>query len=628
MSKTNLRMKSKSIILGGLLCLGMGAVTSCSDALDTTSELVEYKPTFASPADSVYAVLGIVNKIQQVADRKVLIGEMLGDMFVPSERTSQDLTALANFEADNNNEYNQPADYYAIINNCNYYLSAVDSTVLDQQKLPLFRKEIVAVKSFRAWAYMQLMDIYGTPDNGIPFYTDPILKETDAEVSKYPKYTKDELCTFLINDLTGYEDSELPNYNYSVSGFSFYRFFLPVRVLLADLYLSRGRDVSDYTNAALLYRKYILNSYTSGTGFVYRATYANEANDHCAWSSRDWRSTTSNIYTGAYSAYAYIPMDSITVASGVSSDLTNVFNSTLDNLYYPKVVVSTACRNLFAQQNYCYAYRRTTSDVTTNIEYAPKTFADEGNRYKAGDLRFYMMYTNRTNPMYSTGSKYSQTSTSISWITYQLSMGTNRVIAYGNFKYLWLKMAEAINRMGCPQTAFAVLKYGLYDELFTDSTKISRAERSKLVSMSDSLLTQWETNFKPEEDYSASRGTSDYPRSVSGILGMHSLGCGNADLDSTYVIGSNYSDAAEDWVYSPCLTLQDSIIDVENKILTEMGLACPVEGHRFFDLKRVALRRNDPSIVADKVARRNGTLDVNLYNLLQDKNNWRLKLPE
>lgn len=619
-------MKSKSIILGGLLCLGMGAVTSCSDALDTTSELVEYNPTFTTPADSVYAVLGIVNKIQQVADRKVLIGEMLGDMFVPSERTSQDLTALANFEADSDNEYNQPADYYAIINNCNYYLSAVDSTVLDQQKLPLFRKEIVAVKSFRAWAYMQLMDIYGTPDNGIPFYTDPILKETDADVNKYPKYTKDELCTFLINDLTGYEDSELPNYNFTVSGYSFYRFFLPVRVLLADLYLSRGRDESDYTNAALLYRKFLLNSYTSAS--VPRATYPNSTNDCAQWSSRDWRGTSAYIYSGLYSSYAYIPMDSITVASGVSSDLTNIFNSTEDNLYYPKAVVSTACRNLFSQQKYCYAYKKSTSDATDLIAYAPTSFTDEKLRYCVGDLRFPLMYSNSSNRLYTTGSKYSQTSTSISWITYQLSMSTGRVIIYGNYKYLWLKMAEAINRMGCPQTAFAVLKNGLYDELFNDTTVISKAERSKLVSMSDSLLVQWETNYEPESSYSSARGSSDYPRSVSGIIGMHSLGCGNADLDSTYVIGSNYSEAAEDWVYSPCLSLQDSINDVENKILTEMGLACPVEGHRFFDMKRIALRRNDPSIVADKVARRSGTLNTTLYNLLQDKNNWRLKLPE
>jgi hypothetical protein len=207
-------------------------------------------------------------------------------------------------------------------------------------------------------------------------------------------------------------------------------------------------------------------------------------------------------------------------------------------------------------------------------------------------------------------------------------MSTGRVIIYGNYKYLWLKMAEAINRMGCPQTAFAVLKNGLYDELFNDSTVISKAERSKLVSMSDSLLVQWEAKYEPESSYSSARGSSDYPRSVSGIIGMHSLGCGNADLDSTYVIGSNYSEAAEDWVYSPCLTLQDSINDVENKILTEMGLACPVEGHRFFDMKRIALRRNDPSIVANKVARRSGTLDATLYNLLQDWNNWRLKLPE
>ena len=52
-----------------MLVVGCGttaALTSCSDILETESELVEYENdnTLNQPTDSVYSVMGIVNKMQ------------------------------------------------------------------------------------------------------------------------------------------------------------------------------------------------------------------------------------------------------------------------------------------------------------------------------------------------------------------------------------------------------------------------------------------------------------------------------------------------------------------------------------------------------------------------------------
>jgi hypothetical protein len=43
---------------------------------------------------------------------------------------------------------------------------------------------------------------------------------------------------------------------------------------------------------------------------------------------------------------------------------------------------------------------------------------------------------------------------------------------------------------------------------------------------------------------------------------------------------------------------------------------------------RVALRRNDPSYLANRVARRSSTVDASLQSRLLDSSSWYLKLPE
>jgi hypothetical protein len=58
-----------------------------------------------------------------------------------------------------------------------------------------------------------------------------------------------------------------------------------------------------------------------------------------------------------------------------------------------------------------------------------------------------------------------------------------------------------------------------------------------------------------------------------------------------------------------------------------MALEGAFEGYRYYDLMRVALRRNDPSYLANAVARREGTVNAQLQSLLLDKSNWYLPLP-
>jgi starch-binding outer membrane protein, SusD/RagB family len=45
----------------------------------------------------------------------------------------------------------------------------------------------------------------------------------------------------------------------------------------------------------------------------------------------------------------------------------------------------------------------------------------------------------------------------------------------------------------------------------------------------------------------------------------------------------------------------DSLVQIENSIITELGLENGYEGTRWPDLLRIAIRRNDPAFIADKI---------------------------
>jgi hypothetical protein len=110
-----------------------------------------------------------VKKMQKLLDRTVLLGEVRADLMTANESASLMIKQLADNAVDENNIYNNPADYYDVINSCNIYLANVDENLKTHGEY-YYEKEIVSVKAFRAWAYLELAKIYGE----VPFVLDPI----------------------------------------------------------------------------------------------------------------------------------------------------------------------------------------------------------------------------------------------------------------------------------------------------------------------------------------------------------------------------------------------------------------------------------------------------------------------
>ena len=159
--------------------------TSCSDFINQDSDrvILDGKDHLNNAEDTLYSVVGIVNKLQAIADRTILLGEVRGDLSDITNYTSADLRDVALFNVkDTTNAYNSPADYYAVINNCNYFIAHADTALKNNRNEYIFRKEYAAVKAFRAWTYMQMAQVYGQ----VPFVTDPILSKA-ADLPVFPQ---------------------------------------------------------------------------------------------------------------------------------------------------------------------------------------------------------------------------------------------------------------------------------------------------------------------------------------------------------------------------------------------------------------------------------------------------------
>ena len=609
--------------------------------LETESTRWNIDPEIGEKTDSVFYAFGILQAMQQLADQYVFQGEMRGDLVKTTPYTDNNLRQLADFSATTANKYDSAYVYYRVINNCNYYIAHCD-TALYRGSTNVVIDKYVAAKAIRAWAYLQL----GRNYKQVPFFTEPLTKISQIDDNTFPELTLDGIVAQLASDLEQYSGYLTPSLGYvGTNAFSVGsptwestaklvapRYcFIPVDVVLGDMYL----ETEQFDAAARHYINYLVTTpYDNKSMFVApmaskslstgrfgaadddlpsRMLISAEINTSPAWSGIFARNQVNDLVTFIPMAVSREngPTTQVPLTFGFNYYATSEENARIGSLREPYVeeiqLLPSDALNQLSDSTEYYFYTAH-SGQTNNY--------DSISIAKCGDMRLRSVIQ---QTMVDDSTKQ--------WIDkYKYA----NIVLYRT-STVWLRLAEAFNRLGMPDAAFAILKDGISDALVSKNNQdvyyaayMTPETRSKLQTIYPLLS---EANI------------SKFP--AASACGIHCHGAGKAASDyatTSYLTGTSpyqlhrmaglkMQELAAQFPITIGTTKQDTINAVEDLICDEMALELAFEGSRWYDLKRLARHKNSAGLygsnfggqwLARKLAFKNPVVS------LEDENNWYL----
>ena len=446
--------------------------------------------------------------MQALGVRTNILGEVRGDLVEVLSNATSDMKNIANFDfsdrtALNNNRFNQPSDYYAVINNCNTFLRYVDTQKettqpngLDEngniKYRKLFEREYAVVKFIRAWVYLQLAINYG---ENIPFQTEPVLTISEAMENPNRKNMVEIIDWFLNNDNLEecrdiIDEQGYPHWSQGSGSFiascHYMNLFFPGDVVIGDLYLWRAvlnKSKDDALNAARHYYHYLSTRNKNAGYMVYTGwegvswNFSNGAYDavNDTYNPTGYTTTTSHPggMIGSQSTYNFenevvsvLLMDTAS-SEGNYNMLNKYYTSNYDGAFEPACIKpSNRLKELSDTTTYCGGYtelnNRPEGDTIFSRDKTGKetiVYAEEFRTIHAtGDLRYPIFISEGA-------SIYDEDEGQVSTIrNSKHTDGNAKHVTVYRLTEVFLKLAEAMNYAGYPHYANAILSFGVNDE--------------------------------------------------------------------------------------------------------------------------------------------------------------------
>ena len=550
--KTMIKITRNKVALGALVAL-LG-LTSCQDYLDIEpKDKLNSDQVYRDIFDADAAVVGIYGKFMGLAKKYVVLNELRADLMSLTANADMYLQQINEHAVTKDNPYANPKDFYEVINNCNDALKnfkiMAEENKMDQGE---FNERYSDIGTLRSWLYLQLGIHYGE----VPYVTEPIANIDDVQNENlYPRLS----LTALINELVDFTESLPYTSPYSanstlvinVDGYNTAKFFINKECLLGDLNLW----ANNYMQAAAHYKTVMETASNSGSDSerydVYRVKWAEIASNndlavgYIRYREQDARALVNNNTQGWRSMFAR--------EKDVLWNTEWIWSLPFDSNFAPQ----NPFVELFSNQGGDYLVKPSQEAMDLWDNQAQRN----GFSYDARGSKFSYNIINGQPVIMKYLFKYLDSDTQLpidvfqtggDWFLYRAAT-------------LHLRYAEAANRDNQHKIADALLNFGIQNAYtvngITDVTNIEQ------------------THQPSPYDFDARQGDFPFFR-------------GNW-YRNTGIRGRAYVERAE--------VMGDSLISIENNLIKESALELAYEGNRWGDLLRVALRRNDPAFLADKV---------------------------
>jgi hypothetical protein len=598
MKKSSLKFIYRTLLVGCLI-----TVFSCKKALqELPVNQVDVVNHYQNVYDANAAVIGIYGKFMGIADRYVVLNELRADLMSPTANADLYLKQLNEHTVTTDNPWADPKPWYNIILNINDAMSHFNE-MLKTGKLSNndYLERYYDIGAIRCWLYLQLGTQFG---DQVIYVTDPIASIEDLkDKSKFQPIAFTQLIQNLVAFMEeGASKLSGPGLNYypynpysasdpingstnsslaiTVDGYSTSNFFVPKDALLGELDLWAGK----YHNAAIAFRHLMDRGvFTTGgnlsaqqTYEQYKAHYASPGSDNSTGSLTIWYQGTPNTPNSSQAG----PQ----IYDDNNRGWRAIFGATGGTLascewiwqlpFTPSFQPTDPFINLFSNQG--GSYLLTASKQMMNIwdgNYPNLTPAVQVNGYPFDARRQIAVKTINGQPVIMKNLYYYLGS---SLLPTNILQKTSRWNVYRGGA-LNERIAEAADNDGQYKLAYALLNVGVHDVFY---------DQSAVLPGSDVTNTE-QTFLPPPYDLDARSGG---PQNYHGIWyrqdGTRTRG-GLIDLPD-----SLYNGTASDEVKKR---------NIEDAIIEENARELSFEGYRWGDLLRIALRRNDPSFLANKV---------------------------
>jgi hypothetical protein len=551
-------MKKINIVSASFFALLLWSVSGCTKIFDIKpQDQLDESQAYQNVYDADAAVIGIYGKFMGIADQYVVLNELRGDLLDCTNNADENLRQISTHSVAENNPYASPKPFYELIINCNDVLEHFQVMVKEKKMNDAeFNQRYSDIGTLRSFLYLQLGIHFGQ----VPYVTSSLKNVDDIKnEANFPKLAFDVLLDSLINFSERLPFKELypagTNLNVTVDGYPTQKFYVNKRVVLGDLYLWKG----NYVKASENYRQ-VMESGTQGVvdgkyyTFYKLGWDSNGDIDHYVTYSRAGDASTL-IYNSQWRIMFEQPFGT----SGFDREWVWVLpfdskfkpDNTLIKLFSPiggnyLVKPSQEINDLWDGETQKAAQG---GSIPYDARKLLSTMTIAGQQVAMKNLYNYINYTNllpTTNLLTKNGK----------WFLFRQTQ-------------LHMRFAEAANREGKYRLAWGFLNSGIAGAY--------PAPTSNVTNFHNTLNEAYPFNFDARN--SGSTGVPYYRSDWYRNIGVRSR--------------ANLVDIA--------VPATDSLLAIENGLIKETALENAFEGTRWADLLRVAIRRNDPSFIADKV---------------------------